>query len=209
MSRQSLEMRKKGPTVAMRELISGGIYIVMGLALNLQFNMVFAFLLFAMIMGTMTEGWNAEFKKPYIYLIPESPFKKIIYVVLPGLFKTLASGEMVLLAAALLYGQKPLDILCYLVLMAAYAMLFTAAGVFTYRILGGLTNVIVVTFLRMIFMLLAAIPGGILAVVLFVITGSVALPVTTIAIVLANLTAVALLLLLSRGIFDKSELMNA
>jgi hypothetical protein len=208
MSRQLLEMQKKGPFVVMRELLNGAIYIVMGLALQFDFKILFGMLLFTMAMGAMSDGWNAELKKPYIYLIPESPFKKLIFAVLPGFLKVLASGVIVLTAAAILYGEKPLDIVCYLILMAVYTLLFEAAEVFTYRLLGRMTNIVTVTFLRMIFLILSAVPAGILALILYAITGSLELPVATFAMALANIAFSMLLLFLSRRIFEQCELMN-
>ncbi len=208
MSRQLLEMKKRGPMIALKELISGGIYIVIGLAMGLGFEFVCGMVLFALIGSTSGDGWNSEFKRPYIYLIPETSFKKVIYTVIPDFIKTLFSVVIVMTAAAAAYKIEPLQAIFYILLMATYTLLFVAAGVFTYRILGRLSNAIVLLFLRMLLMMLSTIPGGILAVVLYFATGSAAIPVMITALVFANIAVALLLLLMSRRLFEQSELMN-
>ena len=208
MSRQLLEMRKKGPFLVVKDLISGGIYIVVGLAAGLGFEFVFGMVLFALIASTSSDSWNSEFKKPYIYLIPDNSFKKVIYTIIPGFVKTLISGLIIMTVAAVVYGNEPVQTIFYLLLMVSFTLLFVAAGVFTYRILGRLANAIVLVFLRMFFMMFSAIPGGILAIILYFATGTANLSVIALSMSLVNITTALLLFFMSRRLFEQSELMN-
>jgi hypothetical protein len=208
LSRQQLEMSKKGPLIVMKELIIGGIYILMGLAMGLGFNFAYAMALFSLILGATGDNWNSELKKPYIYLIPEYSFKKVIYAVIPGFVKTLASGLIVIGAAGFLFGIGLFQTILYLIMTVAFTMLFIAAGVLTYRILGRMTNTIALVFLRMLFMIFSVIPGAILIGILYLVTGTIDLPVIVTALTLVNIAIAMLLLFLSRKLFEQSELMN-
>ncbi len=208
MSRQLLEMKKKGPVIFVKELLNGGIYLIIGLAIGQSFEFVFSMVLFALIMGTTSDSWHSEFNRPYVYLIPESSFKKVVFIVIPSFVKTFLSGLVVVTAAAAVYKIEILPAINYLLMMGTYTLLFITAGVFTYRILGRLTNAIVLIFLRMLIMILSAIPGGILAVILHIASDRPNLSVTSAAMALVNVAVALLLLFLSRRLFEQSELMN-
>ncbi len=208
LSRQQMEMTKRGPLIVMKELISGGIYIVVGLMMGLKFDFVFGMALFSLISGTMSDNWNSEFKKPYIYLIPESSFKKLICAVTPGFIKTLVSGLIVIVIAGIFYRIGMIEMIFYLMMMAAFTILFIAAGVFTYRILGKMTNAVALVFIRMLLIMLSVIPGAILIIVLYIVTGSIGLPIIATALTLVNIVTAMILFFLSRKLFEQSELMN-
>jgi hypothetical protein len=208
LSRQQLEMTKKGPLIVMKELITGGLYIAIGLAMGLGFDFVFGMAMFSLISGTISDNWNSEFKRPYIYLIPESSFKKLICAVTPGFIKTLVSSLIIIGIAGILYRIGIFQAVFYLMMTAAFTMLFIAAGVFTYRILGRMTNTIALVFLRMLFIMLSVIPSAILIIILYIATGAVNLPVIATSLTVVNILTSMFLFFLSRKLFEQSELMN-
>ena len=208
MSRQFLEMKKRGPMLTLKDLINGVIYLAVGLATKMEFTFVYTMIVFSMVINTATDSWNSEFKKPYIYLIPESPFRKLIYAVLPSIVKNTLAGSVVVAAAAALFGAGLQEALLCLFLLAAYALLFTAASVFTYRIMGHMTNAVLLMFMRTLFVMAAAIPGGVTAIVLSVVSGVEGGVVMIGPMILANLLCSLLFMFLSRKLLVQSEIMN-
>lgn len=208
LSRQVLEMKKRGPLLTLKEFINGAIYIIVGLVSGLGFEFVFGMIIFSMIASTAGDTWNAELKKTFIYLIPENSFKKLVYAIIPGLIKTTLAGIITLLAATLLYGISFVDTLCYILLLTSYILLFEASGAFTYRIMGRLTNAVLLMFLRILFVSLSIIPGAVLAGVLYAVTGIFNLPVMVAGILFVNIICSLIFLFQSRKILEQGEFMN-
>jgi len=208
MSRQFLEMKKRGPMLAFRDLINGLIYIVIGLAAGFDFTIVFTMIVFSMIVNTTTDSWNAEFKKPYVYLIPESPFRKLMYAILPSIVKNMLGESIIVVIAAALFGAGVREAVFSVILLAAYTLLFTSAGVFTYRIMGHMTNTVLLMFMRLLFIMAAAVPGGVIAIVLNLAAGIGDPVLLMIPVILANLLCSLLFMFLSRKLLLQSELMN-
>lgn len=209
MSRQLLEMKKTGPFITFRELIMGLAYIAVGLFAKLDFSFVLAMVVFAILSMSTTDTWNTEFKRPYIYLIPEGSFRKMIFSVLPGLIKSLISGIVTIALAAVIYGLSLVDGISSVVILVSFVTLFIFAGVFTYRILGRQANAIVLMFLRMLMVMLATIPGIAIIVIIAVMNGGkMDLPVIAVGVCAANFLESGLLAYLSRRLFEQSEVMN-
>ena len=208
MSRQFLEMKKKGPFFTFKDFINGLVYLVIGLAVGLEFVVVYTMIVFSMVINTTSDNWNAEFKKPYIYLIPDSPFKKLMYVVMPSIIKNAAIGSIIVTAAALLFGAGVYETVFCILLFLAYTLLFTSASVFTYRIMGHMTNALLLVFMRVLFVMAAAIPGGVIAIVLNVVSGIEDGVLLMIPVILVNLACSLIFIFLSRRLLVRSELMN-
>lgn len=207
LSRQTIEMKKKG-AFSFNILLTGTIYIIMGLANGWEFYFIFYMMLFGLVIDITNDSWNRELRMPYIYLIPASSFKKLIYSVIPGFIKSLSMAVIIVAAAAIVYGVNPISIPCYILQLISYAMLFTAAGILSYRILGSLSNVFAQMFLKIIFMIFTAMPGAIIAAIIFAGTGSLGLYAAALPISIINAATALLLLFLSRGILENSELMK-
>jgi hypothetical protein len=208
MSRQLLEMKKKGPLLTFRDLLNGIIYVVIGLAAGFGFEFVYPMIIFSMVMNTTTDNWNAEFKKPYIYLIPESSFRKLLYAVMPGVIKTIFGQSVIVAAAAILFGTGLYEAVLYLLLLVSYTMLFTSAGVFTYRIMGSMTNAVLLMFMRVLFIIASAVPGGVLAAVLAAVSGNADLAFILVPLMIVNILCAMLFVFMSRKLLEQSEIMN-
>lgn len=204
MSRQLIEMKKRGPLLTFKDFITGAIYVVIGLALGMDFWVVYIMTITSLMLNTVSENWNTELKKPYIYLIPENPVKKLIYAVLPGVIKTALSESVIVAVTAVIFGINAVDIVFYILLLVSYILLFTSAGVFTYKIMGAAMSIMVQMVLRILLVMLSAIPGGVLAIVLAAVgiegTASLAVPLS-----LMNAACALILMVLSRRLLEQSE----
>lgn len=208
-SRQRLESKKMKLLSNAREVFMGLFYVVLGKVMGLDFSFVLAMVSFGALSMSLNDSWHRDFKKPYVFLIPASSFEKVVFSVLPGLLKTIASGALSIIVGALVFKIAPLLLLSYIAIFASFAVLFVFAEVFTYRLIGNGASVVAVTFMRMFFVMATCIPAIVLLVVIIIVSAGVPDMLTISASMLAaNLASSALLAYLSRGIFEKSEYMG-
>ena len=207
LSKQFLEMRKTSTTFVFRELISGLVYIVVAYFMKMSFVFVFYMILFMSLSASTSDTWNRDFKKPYIFLIPESSLKKVMYSVLPSFFKTVFNGTVILLLSGIVFKAPVTDLLAYIIIYASFSMVFVLTEVLSYRVMNGLKSAVALAFLRSLFAMLGAIPSAIAAVILMIILQD-AFAIIYIApiIVLMNLAVSLLMAFLSRSLFESSEL---
>jgi hypothetical protein len=208
-SRQLLESNKLSFMQNFSDAFLSLFYIVIGVLFDLQFTFVLAMVGFGAISMSLRDSWHRDFKKPYVFLIPDSSFRKVIYSVLPGIIKTLVSGCISITVGAIIYKINPLDIIAYLILFAGFVFLFIFAEVLTYRIIGSNSNAMTVTFMRMSFAIAACIPSiVILTIAAIILEGSLNIMAISVCMFGVNVAISGLLAYLSRGIFEKSEIMD-
>jgi len=207
-SRQILENKKVSIMANMREIFLGLFYVVFGKVLNLDFTLVFAMISFGALSMSLNDSWHREFKKPYIFLIPASSFQKVIFSVLPGLVKTMLSGCISLIVGGLAYNIGIHVILAYLILFIGFSILFVFAEVFTYRLFGSGANAVVLTFIRMLFVFVTCIPAIIVLILIMILLQDMPGMLTiSLCLLGTNFVSSVLLAFLSRGLFEKSEIM--
>ncbi len=208
-SRQLLENKKVGFMSNMREIFLGLFYVVIGKVFGLEFTFVFAMVSFGALSMSLNDSWHRDFKKPYVYLIPASSFQKVIFSVLPGLIKTAISGAISITVGVLAFNIDPALIVPYVLIFISFVILFVFAEVFTYRIIGAGANAMAVAFIRMFFVVATCIPAiVVLAVIVALSRGMPDMLTITLCMLAMNLISSTLLAFLSRGIFEKSELMS-
>ena len=207
-SRQILENKKVSLMTNMREIFMGLFYVVFGKVFGLEFTFVFAMLSFGSLSMSLNDSWHREFKKPYIYLIPAGSFQKVIFSVLPGLVKAILGGSISLIIGGLVFNIGIQMILAYLIIFIGFSILFVFAEVFTYRIIGAGANAVVLTFIRMFFVFATCIPAIIVLILIMVLLQDMPGMLTiSLCLLGTNLASSALLAFLSRGVFEKSEIM--
>lgn len=100
-----------------------------------------------------------ELKNYQIYLIPENPLKKLIYVILPAYFKVAILIGTAILIAGVFNRMPVLTILQYFFMLLGYAMIFISGTVWATKIMKTKASVALENLLRMLIILLAAIPA--------------------------------------------------
>lgn len=149
-----------------------------------------------------------DLKNYQIYLIPENPLKKLIYVVLPAYFKiSILIGTAILIAG--IFNRMPvLTILQYFFMLLGYAMIFISGTVWATKIMKTKASVALENLLRMLIILLAAIPAtgaGFLAWFLLKDLYIFQIVVTVITIVM-NFLVSAIILIACQGMMNGREI---
>lgn len=208
-SRQLLEMSKASMPFNLRELLMDLAYAAIAIFGGLGVNFALGMIVFASIANTLNDSWHMEFKKPYVFLIPENSFKKLLFSLLPGILKTCISGGLSLTLTCIVFRESPQNTASYLFMFIGYAVLFVFTEVFTYRLMGAAASAPALMFLRMLFVMAAAVPSGIVMIILAVLSsGHPPMLELSASNFIINIAFAALLAFFSRKIFENSEIMS-
>lgn len=118
---------------------------------------------------TVTGDWARELSKPYIYLVPASPFKKLLFASLTSIIKPFLDGVLLFVAANFILGLNPLAVVVSILVYTSFSCLYCGINILTDRVLGFLNNQALSMFLFIIIALVSVIPGIILSVILGII----------------------------------------
>lgn len=208
-SRQWLEMKKSSPFYNARELIFSLIYVVIAAQTKMGFGFALGMVIFMSMANSLNQAWHAEFKKPYAFLIPDSAFRKLFFSVAPSLLRSLLSGVISVTVAAVLLRVSPGDAVGGLLLYAGFDTLFYCAELFSYRVMGEFASVHVLMFVRMMLVMFAAVPSGVVLIVMAVaLQNALTLLMAATVVTVINAGCAALLLFFSRKLFETKELME-
>ena len=109
---------------------------------------------------------NRELIKPYIYLIPEPPLKKLLYSLKEGLIADSIEAVLIFVPVAFIIGASPLDTVFCILARISFSLLFTAGNVLVERVFGTVSSKVLIFFFYFFSLLVLAIPGVVLGVVL-------------------------------------------
>ncbi len=151
--------------------------------------------------------FNKELTKPYIYLIPAPPLKKMLYALAEAGPSSLVEALVIFIPIAFIMGLTPVEAVLCILARLAFALLFTAGNIAVERIWGGSASKMIVMFLYFIVLIIMAVPGIVLAVIM---TTLGVFPGENVAILLsltvANIPVSLLVLYLCRNMLQYAEL---
>lgn len=185
LSKNLLIMKKKGSLVSWNDLLSIGIYLIITIFSNMGFGFFIYMMVIWLFMMMQTSDLTAELKNYQIYLIPDQPYKKLIAVMIPTFMKVSVIGVLSFVIVGIYYHESILNILMYLLNMFGYIFVFMSASVLTIRILKSRSTRVFENMMRMLIMLVSALPSVLLTVIL-VMTNSLT-PTTLTIISIASL----------------------
>ncbi len=164
----------------------------------------FLFSLYMMIFGSFTGRWVRELTYPYVYLLPEKPFRKLLMLCAETIVKSAVESVLSMALIGWIVGAPLPLILCCAFTRWCFGLHFIACNVLTDRLFGRLPRAFQVIFFFLM-LVLAAAPGAVAAVFAGIFAG---LGVGICTAGLWMLAVSALILLLCRNILDNAELNN-
>ena len=167
----------------------------------------FSFSIYMMIFTVALGRFNRELTKPYIYLVPEPPLKKMIFALAETLPTELLESVVVMIPVSIIVGASALECIVCIAARASFAALFIASSVLIERIWGGTLSKAVGMLIYLFIDILLAAPGIVLAVILIFcgITPISDIFTTAICLVASNLPVAALVLYLCRNMLQYAE----
>jgi hypothetical protein len=140
---------------------------------------------------TMIGSWEGELSRHYIYLIPGSPFEKVIYATLPEVIKVLVEAAVVLGITGFILRAPLVVVLAGIAAYTGIGSVFTYSDLLVRRAFGKIHGRILRIFFRIFLMFVIIIVVAVPASVIIATTGNYG----------AGLFAAALLCMLMSLIF--------
>ena len=150
--------------------------------------------------------FNKELTKPYIYLVPEPPLRKMLYALAEAVPSALVEALVIYIPVAFILGLTPAEAVLCVAARVSFAFLFTAGNIAVERIWGGSASRTTVMFLYFVLLFLMAAPGIVLAVLATTVTSPIG---TNVSILLsltgANILVSLLVFYLCRNMLQYAE----
>ena len=152
--------------------------------------------------------WVKELSKPYIFLIPDDPVKKLIMASATSIIKPFTDGTIAYLILALIVGGQIPDIITSILVYGSFGCVYIAANVLAQRIVGmnGNRGVFITFYMSLIFLLM--IPGIVLGILSLSHAGElsiIAAAMMGIPVFLWNMLISFLIFLLCRNLLNNVE----
>ena len=126
---------------------------------------VFAFAVYLQLFTAGQSRINRELYKPFIYLVPESSFSKLLHCLRELVPSALAEAIVVFVPVGLILGMGPGAILVCLFARMGYALLFQSGNLLLERFWSGASKALIM-FLYFLILILLTLPGILIAVFL-------------------------------------------
>ena len=111
-----------------------------------------------------SDALTYELKRPYVYLIPDSSFKKMLVLLLPMMYRMVIITVLGGVMSMVLFEQTIGNALFFVLSLWGIALVLIAGSVFTLKVLKGNKNPLVEQLIRMLIISIALVPSIILVV---------------------------------------------
>lgn len=167
------------------------------------FVAVFTMSTYMQIFSESTGRFNWELTKPYIYLLPEPPLKKLLWGIGENLLADCCEAVAIFVPVSLILGLGPLETVLCMVARITFALLFISGNMLVERIFGSVRSKGLMLFFYFVAMMLLAAPGIILgALMTTLFSGGTGM---LLGMALANVPIAVLVMFLCRNLLQYSE----
>ena len=156
---------------------------------------IFSFAVYMQIFSVALGRFNREITKPFIYLVPESPFKKMLYALAETFPTELLESALIFIPVSIILKVSiPVCLLCIIGRMT-FSFLFISSSILIERLWGGSLSKLAGILIYFVADMLMSAPGVVLAIVLdangivlFSSDVTAALSITLMNVLIASLT---------------------
>lgn len=151
--------------------------------------------------------WTQELLKPYIFLVPQSAFKKLLWSTGTTILKPAFDGVLIFAIIGLIAGASPITIVACMGIYISFGYFFTAGNVLSERVFGQMSNKGMILMLYMAMITIVLAPGVIMGVVLMVLMEGL-LPMAilgAVPVIIWNLLVGTLIIFIFRNILHNME----
>lgn len=205
-SKNLLIMNKTNGWVTKQTLLLTALYLLIAYINGRDFTFYQFFILIVVMTSVTSDSMMKELKTPYIYLIPDKPIQKLINLVIPQILKIMVMLIIALAPCLLLFEVGILDLAAAYIQNLGFALVFIASSLWSVRILKTSTGVVAEQYIKMLMMIIAALPSLLVQVVLLLAFGQ-SLMITAFLSSLINLLMGILLIYSCRSILAGANVM--
>ncbi len=164
-SRFLLQAKKTNRFFRLGDIVFFAIYT--GIAWFSESVDMYRFMLSIVVFITInSDSLHYELKRPFVYLIPEHNFKKLLILLLPMVYRVLILSALGGLVVFFGFRISLVESLLFVLSLVGIALMLITGTVLTIRLLKGNTNPLVEQLLRMLVILLVLIPAIVVVVVM-------------------------------------------
>lgn len=168
------------------------------------FVAVFTMSTYMQIFSESLGRFSWEISKPYIYLIPESPFKKLLYATAETLMADCVEAAVIFVPVSLLLGLGPVEMALCILARISFSLLFTAGNILVERVFGTVRSKGLILFFYIVSLMLLAVPGVVLGIVLLeLLPGAIGM---LLGMTACNVPIALLVVFLCRNLLQYAEL---
>ena len=149
--------------------------------------------------------WGRELLKPYIYLVPDSPFKKLFFASLTSIVKPFFDCVLSFTVVGIYLQANPLDIIMCILAYSSLGAIFAGTNILSERILSGINIQTITMLVYIIISLLVMLPGIAAAIITGIIIGDILLYICLIPVIICNVLLSLLLFILSKNTIHNME----
>ena len=168
----------------------------------------FLFATYMQVFGTVTGRWARELLLPYIYLIPETPFRKLWYCLRQNFEKMLMESALLWIPLGLLLRLNPETIALCVLARFSFGLLFTVANLLVERLWSNVLVKWLALTLYFLCVIVLIMPGVVTGIVLMSMGWAfLSVEITFLLSMIAwNLALGMLVLYFCRNVLERAEL---
>lgn len=169
---------------------------------------VFIFATYMQVFGAAMGRLPRELMKQYVYLVPESSFKKLIACMKESFSGMVIEAVVIFVPVALILGLSPVEAVMCMVARISFALLFTAGNLLVERVFGMVSSKMLIILFYFVTLLVMSLPG-IFAAILLMSFGIVILTeIVTVMLLLTlfNVPVALLVIFLCKNVLQCAEL---
>lgn len=168
---------------------------------------VLFFSTYVQLFNVTTGRWALELNRPFVYLVPEPPFKKLMYLCFEGIYKIVVEAIVLFIILGFILKLSPGVVIGCILMRIGFGILMITGNMLIKRILGSIGSSAIQMMVYFLLMFVLCAPSVIVAFILSV-TLSSSLVVLLLTTFVLNLFISALVLLMCRNILNYAELNN-
>lgn len=115
----------------------------------------------------MQGDWAQELMKPYIYLVPEKPFQKLVWASLSTLIKPAIDGILIFSVLCILVQGNPMTALLCALLYISMGFLYVSVNILSQRLMGQVANKGLNMIVYMLLVVVLFAPGAVFSGLLY------------------------------------------
>lgn len=213
--RQVLEGRKKGlflfPTKTII-LVLASIVAAFAIPLDASSNFgnvelmmgILAVSAYLMLIMTMISAWQGDISNHYIFLIPESAFKKMLASTLAGIINMVIEGSLIFGIVGIILKVPPFTAISAALLYISLGVLIMYSDLLVRRLFGKIHGAVFRMFFRIFLLFLIIMLSVIPIIIVYMATESY--PLAIFIPTLINLALIPLFMWIGKGLFVSPEL---
>ncbi len=169
---------------------------------------IFAMSIYMQMFSVALGRWVKELLMPYVYLIPESPMKKLWNCLKESFVKITAEAVVLFLIIGVIMEMEPLEIFGAVVIRISCGILFTGTNLFCERFFGGINIKSITILLYFLTSMIFAIPALLSVILLYNFTTTIDMWIVYIITGVVNTFSALLALFASRNVLQYAEVNN-